>query len=437
MNIRDWLCILPQYLILFPSAVSCYLPTKNQMKYSGIKTAVLCLAALVPFSLIAAWLQALLQVDFNYFLLPALILFFPLYRQTLKTDLPQALAVYVGVCAAQTFPAQFANLFDIYIRPLSWETGFSLEASLLHLALSCLLPLAVAYPARHQFAWVIDHLDVPRVWYSTVFLSGVFLAFNMMAFPPANIYSINGASLLFLLLEVCALALLASVYMLFYQGARLILERAQLEQRAQLMEMQSHQYRVLQENMRQTARLRHDFRHSVRLLSTLVERGDLEAVRSHLAEYEHRLAENVTTVYCANATLNALLGYYHEAAVSSGVETDWKIRLPEPLTVSELDMASLFGNIIENGIDGCRTLPQSKRYFTLTTEVRYGSTLFIASVNSFDGRVNKGRGGYRSTKHGGSGVGLASIAAMVSKYNGSMEISHTDKEFYVNIIISL
>jgi len=258
-----------------------------------------------------------------------------------------------------------------------------------------------------------------------------------MAIPSSNIYSISGTSLLFLLLEVCALALLTSAYMLFYQGARLILEHAQLEQRAQLLEMQSHQYRTLQEHMRQTARLRHDFRHSVRLLSALAERGDLEAVRTHLAEYEHSLAENVTAVYCANATLNALLGYYHEAAVSNGVKTDWKIRLPEPLTVSELDMASLFGNIIENGIDGCRTLPQSKRYFSLTTEVRHGSALYIVSTNSFDGCVNRGRAGYRSTKHGGSGIGLASIAAVVYKYNGSMEVSNTDKEFYVDIILNL
>jgi len=104
LNIHDWLRILPQYLVLFPSAVSCYLPAKNQMKYSGIKTAALCLAVLVPFISIAAWLQALWQVNSNCFLLPALLLFFFMYWRTVKTDLPQALAIYVGVCAAQTFP---------------------------------------------------------------------------------------------------------------------------------------------------------------------------------------------------------------------------------------------------------------------------------------------------------------------------------------------
>lgn len=437
MNIHDWLYTLPQYLVLFPSAFSCYLPTKNQMKYTWIKTAALCLVVLVPFILIASWFQSYLQIESNYFLLPALVLFFPLYRKTLKTDLQQALAVYVGVCAAQTFPAQFANIFDIYIHPLSWKTEFSLEASLLQLALACLLPLIAAYPSRHQFSWIIDYLNSPKIWYTTVCLSSVFLVFNVMAIPTSNIYSMNSTSLLFLLLETCALALLASAYTLFYQGAKLILEHAQLEQRSQLLEMQSHQYRALQDHMHQTARLRHDFRHSVRLLSALAEQGDLVGIRSHLAAYEHSLTENVAAIYCTNATLNALLGYYHEAAVSCAVETDWKIRLPEPLTVSELDLASLFGNLIENGIDGCQTLKQGKRYFNLTTEVRHGSTLYIVSINSFDGFVDKRRDQYRSTKHSGSGIGLASIAAVVEKYNGSMQISNTDTEFYVDIIINL
>lgn len=40
----------------------------------------------------------------------------------------------------------------------------------------------------------------------------------------------------------------------------------------------------------------------------------------------------------------------------------WKIELPEPLTVSELDMAALFGN-----------------------------TLYVVSTNSFDGKVKKAR----------------------------------------------
>lgn len=63
------------------------------------------------------------------------------------------------------------------------------------------------------------------------------------------------------------LAILTAIYVLFYLGTTVILEHAELKERTHLLEMQSRQYRALQEHMRQTTRLRHDFRHSVHLLS--------------------------------------------------------------------------------------------------------------------------------------------------------------------------
>lgn len=82
-----------------------------------------------------------------------------------------------------------------------------------------------------------------------------------------------------------------------------------------------------------------------------------------MAGYERSLSEHAPAVFCANAALNALFGYYHEMAVSAGVDTDWRISLPDPLTVSELDLAGLFGNLLENGIKGCQTLPEGERRF--------------------------------------------------------------------------
>jgi len=148
---------------------------------------------------------------------------------------------------------------------------------------------------------------------------------------------------LFLLQEGCLFAVLTSIYVLFYLGTAVVLEHAQLKEHTHLLEMQSRQYRALQEHMRQTAQLRHDFRHSVHLFSSLAEKGDIDSIRAHLAGYEARLAENTPVNYCANAALNALFGYYYEMAVSAGIETDWHIELPEPLSAAELYMVSCSG----------------------------------------------------------------------------------------------
>ena len=124
-------------------------------------------------------------------------------------------------------------------------------------------------------------------------------------------------------------------------------------------------------------------------------------------------------------------------AVSAGINTDWNISLPEPLTVSELDMAALFGNLMENAIAACISVPKEKRYFSLTSEIRHGNSLYIVSTNSFDGSVRKAKDGYHSTKHSGTGTGLVSITAIAEKYGGSAHASNNEQEFFVDVILKL
>lgn len=253
----------------------------------------------------------------------------------------KSLAVYVGVCAIQTFPSHFASIADAYLN--SETNGFTLRASFIHLILSCLLTAVFIYPARNHFSKAVDEPGMSKIWYSTVVLSSIFLIFNILAIPDS--YSIIRdikPLYLFPALEICAFALLVTIYVLFYRGAVIIIEHAQLERRSQLLEMQAHQFRELQEYMRQT----------------------------------QRLTESVSVNYCSNAALNALFSYYHEIADSMYIKTDWKIELPEPLTVSELDMAALFGNLMENA-----------------------------------------------------------IAAIAEKYNGTAQVSNSENEFFVDIFL--
>lgn len=438
IDINRWLSALLQFLTLLPSAASCYYTMKNQMRYTLLKTAMLCTAALLPYAFLSSCLCSLLRIDVNIVLLPSLILFFFPYRCTVTASLPKCLAVYVGVCAVQSFPVQFAYSLDAFLHPASGAADLSVGAAFFRLGLSCLIAAAFAWPACGLFFRMVDCLDIPKIWYSTILLSSIFLLFNVAAVPQSYRTLHTGRMFfLFLLLQVCMLAILTAIYVLFYMGTTVILEHAQLKEHTHLLEMQSQQYRALQEHMRQTARLRHDFHHSVHLLSSLAKEGDIGSIQAHLAEFESSFARNNPVCYCTNAALNALFGYYHEMAVSAGLNIDWHIELPEPLPVTELDMSSLFGNLMENAIDGCLTIPEGRRYFCLTTEILHGSKLYIVSTNSFDGKVRKGKDGYHSTKHSGNGIGLTAIATVAKKYGGSAQASNSDTEFFVDVTLKI
>lgn len=438
MDINNWLSELPQFLILIPGAASCYLPVKNQMRFSPAKTAVMCAAVLLPYSAVLALLHMLFSINVNLMLLPSLVLFFFLFRCTVDLDLSRALAVYVGVCAIETFPAQFACSFDAALHPASGAANLSTEAALFQFGLSCLLLAAFTYPATHYFTWAVGSLDLPRIWYSTVALSSVFLIFNVLAIPRSYATLHTGRMYwLFPVFEAVALAVLTVIYLLFYHSATAILEQARLREHAQLLEMQSRQYFALQEYVRQTTKLRHDFRHSVHLLASLAEQGDLNSIQAHIAEYETSLNRHTISNYCKNTALNALFSYYREMAADAGITTDWNIKLPEPLPFCELDMAALFGNLMDNAIAGCQTVPEGSRYFCLTAQIRYQDMLYIVSTNSFDGKTRTGEDGYLSTRHSGMGIGLASITAAAEKYGGSAKASNSSKEFFVDVMLKI
>lgn len=63
--------------------------------------------------------------------------------------------------------------------------------------------------------------------------------------------------------------------------------------------------------------------------------------------------------------------------------------------------------------------------------------LYIASTNSFDGKIRKGKDGYHSTKHSGNGTGLAAIAAVAEKYSGQAKASNSGTVFFVDVILKI
>lgn len=135
--------------------------------------------------------------------------------------------------------------------------------------------------------------------------------------------------------------------------------------------------------------------------------------------------------------MNALFNYYKGMAEAQEVRTDWHLSIPEPLSISELDLASLFGNLMENAITGCMTVPKEERRFALSVEIHQENCLYIVSTNSFDGQTRKTKDGYLSTKRNGEGTGLFSISSVAEKYQGYARISDNNGEFFVDVMLKI
>lgn len=437
-RVNAYLTLLPQFLILLPAAVLCYLPMKNRLRFTRKKTAALCLIIFIPYAAIAAMLCLAWELDMNFILIPSLILFFLFYRYSVRVEFFCSLSVYMGVCTLMSFPAQFAYGFDAWLYPTSGAAAFSMSGAIFQFGLSCLLAGALAVPCWRVYAKQVERLSDSWVWCPLLAVHGILFLFNLLMIPHSysNLY-VGRMFPMFLSLEAVMLILFLLLHVIFYHIADGVLKHAELTQRSHLLEMQAEQYQTLQNHMRQTRRLRHDFRQSVHILAALAEEGDLTGLRAHLRQYEQWLDAETAVNFCSNAALNALFNYYKGMADAQGIKTLWQISLPEPLTVAELDLASLLGNLMENAIAGCATAPQEERRFALSVEVRQENCLYIVSTNSFDGKTRKNGSGYLSTKRAGEGLGLLSISSVAEKYQGRALISHKGTEFFVDVMLKI
>ncbi len=431
-----WLSTFLQLFIFVFGIASCYIPIPTRLRFGWKKTLVLWILILVPYLLLGSTLHTQFGLPLIVFELPAVVLFFFIYRFTVILDLSRAIAIYIGVVAIESFTFHFAWAYEALHYPYANPNQLSLKGAWVQVLCSFGLIVGFFYPAFHYFSKVLDSMSRSKFWNYTTIISLSFLFLNILFRPQSyqNI-SLGRVGKIYPLLEGALLLSLISIYTLYYHTVWNIVKNDDLNKKREILEIEAKHMQELQDYIRQSAKLRHDFRHSVRLLSTLAQKEDLSTLKEYLAAYEAQLEMPLPVQYCQNAAMNALLGYYQEMAKEANIQIHWRIELPDPLPFSELDLAALFGNLIENAIHGCQTLPKEERYFDLTSEIPHPGQFYIVSTNSFNGVVHKKELKYHSTKSQGLGIGLSSIEATVEKYGGHMKISHNQKEFDIDILL--
>jgi len=282
----------------------------------------------------------------------------------------------------------------------------------------------------------VEDLDFPAVWRAVLVLPVLFTAFNIFVIPHEyqTLYT-NRMFTIYIVFEFAMLGLMTFLYFLLYRVCVLILEQTRLEESARILAVQAEQYDKLLGQLEQTRRLRHDFRHQIQTLRTLAQDGSLEDIRRFLLEYDDSALSPALKNYCRNNALNALFNYYGEIAEKDGIRCDWRICLPDELSVPEPELCSLLGNLLENAILGCRTAEPGQRTFELIIEPQHTEYLYIVSTNSFDGKVRQRNGRYLSTRHAGGGIGLSSIEATAARYGGTARFSHEGTAFCADIAL--
>ena len=191
------------------------------------------------------------------------------------------------------------------------------------------------------------------------------------------------------------------------------------------------------QNTYQTMRgWRHDYHNHIQAMLALADHPD--ELKDYLLKLSDDLSKVDTVLKTGNIMIDAILNSKLSLIRSHSVSVSAKASVPDKLTISEIDLCTIIGNMLDNALEAClRQAEESDRFIRVYLGV-LKKQLYLSVQNSVDGRPKKEGNRYISAKAGdGHGFGLLRMDRLVKKYNGYVHRQNEDGVFATEVFLPL
>lgn len=232
-----------------------------------------------------------------------------------------------------------------------------------------------------------------------------------------------------LAVELLAYALITGGYARFRRGFETSAERFQQE----VLSRQYDEIRAIYLDMRGW---RHDYHNHLQVMKAQLAGGQLDELTAYLDELEADLDRVDTYVKSGNLMVDAILNSKLSIAERDGVAVTCKARVPDELTVDDVDLCVILGNLLDNAIEACAALPEGERWLRVYVAAR-GSQLYASIQNSAVEDPSFNQRNYITEKRGNHGLGMKRVAAVVEKYEGFLNLANEPGVFAAEVSLPL
>ena len=243
-------------------------------------------------------------------------------------------------------------------------------------------------------------------------------------------------------IECFALLLIALFSFISLLWCITVLARQQkLEQQNMFTEINHRYYASMEQQHFEIRRLKHDLANLLQTLSALPE----EKRDAYLKDLTENSVVSEPLSYCGDDTVNAVLTVKKNLMDRYSICLETSVDIPETLPFQRTDLCALYANALDNAIEACTHVDETKRSITLKSKAQKGlfclevrnplpdtispiilqraETHFILPTSKPD-KVNHG-------------IGLKSIREIVERYHGSVEVKTTNGMFDLFLYIPL
>ena len=215
-------------------------------------------------------------------------------------------------------------------------------------------------------------------------------------------------------------------------GYNTTFKRKTTEFQEELLMNQYEEVKAVYLNMRG---FRHDYHNHIQVIKAHLYMNKLELVDKYLLELEGELERIDSRIRSGNLMLDAILNSKIAIAEKYNIEVICKAEVPEKLTVTDIDLCVVLGNLLDNAIESCQKLQERRFIRVYITIIK--NQLYISIQNSAKEDLSFDERNYITTKRGNHGLGMKRVSLLVDKYQGYLNLQNEPGIFAAEVTLPM
>ena len=178
---------------------------------------------------------------------------------------------------------------------------------------------------------------------------------------------------------------------------------------------------------------KHDFHHHLQALKGQLEAGEVDRALAYIEQLDNQLMNVDTLLKTGNVSLDAILSAKIAQAKAENIAVTVKANVPDALTISDLELSIIIGNLLDNAIEACRTVT-GERFIRIFITMK-GTMLYFSMLNAAGAKKKKTGSLFATHKDGVHGFGLRRAEAILEEHGGWVKYNSEDGAFTSEFLV--
>lgn len=196
-------------------------------------------------------------------------------------------------------------------------------------------------------------------------------------------------------------------------------------------------YEEVQNIYREMRGWKHDYHNHIQTMKAYRKLNEDTKLDEYLDDLDDDLTNVDTLIKSGNVMVDAILNSKLSLARSREININAKAAVPSELSISEIDLCIILGNLLDNAMEACLKLPNEEdRHMRVYIDIKRNQ-LYISVTNTSGGNAHKQNGRYLSGKGGNHGFGLMRVDRLIDKYGGYIKRRDEEGAFSTEILLPI